>query len=319
MRAAVLLGAFAVVCTAAAYAPHSLPGARSTKICAAAGAYWPTMTVAVRGKNAWIACKEQARIVRMNTQTGKTVKSVRLRAPVVAVTSGLGAIWALDSIATLYRVTDQGKIARRVSLPAAAAYNIWIGGGSVWVADDQGAKVLRVAPRTLEVVARPRVGDGPADMAFDGRTAWVINHRNRVLTRIDLTTNAPSHASVIPGDAPERMVWARGRLWITGRGTDLLEVDPSDGSIDRTIEIGASGIDIAFDADTLWVPTRSDAVDRSGFPTMDALKRVSTSTGAVSTFARPTGRLDVHGIAVGDGAVWIADNTGGRLYRVPAR
>src|SRR4051812_9319809 len=182
MRAAAVLVAFAVTCTAAAYASDGLPGARATKICAAAGPYWPTMTVAVRGSYAWIACKEQARIVRVNTQTGRAVKSVRLRGPVIAVTSGFGAVWALDSIGALYRVTEQGKIARRASLPVAAGYNIWIGGVSVWVADDQGAKVLRIAPRTLEVLARPRVGDGPADMAFDGRTAWVINHRDRALT-----------------------------------------------------------------------------------------------------------------------------------------
>jgi hypothetical protein len=29
------------------------------------------------------------------------------------------------------------------------------------------------------------------------------------------------------GDAPQRMAWAAGSLWITGRGTDLLQVDPA--------------------------------------------------------------------------------------------
>jgi hypothetical protein len=57
-------------------------------------------------------------------------------------------------------------------------------------------------------------------------------------------------------------------------------------------------------------------VDPSGFPTMDALKRVSVSSGAVSTVVRSTGRLDVHGLAVAGGAVWIADNRVGMLYRV---
>ena len=38
----------------------------------------------------------------------------------------------------------------------------------------------------------------------------------------------PRHSSsVIPGDAPERMVMLAGSLWITGRGTDLLQVDPA--------------------------------------------------------------------------------------------
>jgi hypothetical protein len=49
---------------------------------------------------------------------------------------------------------------------------------------------------------------------------------------------------------------------------------------------------------------------------MDALKRVSVSSGAVSTVVRSSGRLDVHGLAVAGGAVWIADNRAGMLYRV---
>jgi hypothetical protein len=108
-------------------------------------------------------------------------------------------------------------------------------------------------------------------------------------------------------------------LWVTGRGTDLLKVNPATGSVDRTIEIGASGIDLVAVGEEIWVPTRSAAVDQSGFPTMDALKRVSVATGAVSTVVEPTARLDVNGLVTAGGAVWLADNRGGRIYRVPAR
>ena len=97
----------------------------------------------------------------------------------------------------------------------------------------------------------------------------------------------------------------------------LLKVDPASGRVEATIEIGGSGIDIAARGDQLWVPTRSEAVDPSGFPTMDALKRVSVSTRTVSTVTQPTSRLDVHGLVAAKGAVWIADNRRGYLYRVP--
>jgi hypothetical protein len=114
------------------------------------------------------------------------------------------------------------------------------------------------------------------------------------------------------------MTFALGSLWVTGRGTDLLKVNPATGAIEQSIEIGASGIDLVAAGDDIWVPTRSDAVDPTGFPTMDALKRVSMTTGAVTTVARPTTRLDVHGLAAAGGAVWIADNRKGRLYRMAA-
>ena len=157
LRVALLLcAAVLAVATAGAAAGDvgGLPGAQATRVCAAAGPYWPTMTLALRGTSAWIACKEQARIVRVDTRTGRTLKSIRLRGAAIAVASGLGSIWAVDSSATLYRLNPaSGRIARRIALGLAAPYNIWIGGGSAWVADDQGARVARVSPRTAKVVA----------------------------------------------------------------------------------------------------------------------------------------------------------------------
>jgi hypothetical protein len=300
-----------------------LPGAHAIKTCAAAGPYWPTMTVAVAGTSAWVACKEQSRVVRVSTATGKATKSVRLGGPVIAVQSGLGSIWALDSSGTLYRLNPKtAKVAGRIPLGVAAAYNIWIGGGSVWVADDRGAKVVRVSPGANRVVARIAVGDGPASMAFDGGTAWVVDHRDTTVYRIDLATNRSTLLATLGGAgdrAPERMAFLHGSLWITGRGAGLLKVSPSTGAVEKTIELGGTGIDLVPSGDDLWIATRSLAVDASGFPTMDTLARVSATTGSVATVARPTGRLDVHGLAAAVGAVWIADNTGGFLYRVPAR
>jgi hypothetical protein len=315
--------AFAVGCGGATAAPETvsakLPGARATKICAAAGAYWPTMTLAIEGSSAWIACKEQSRIIRVRRSSGRILKSIKLGGPVIAVASGYRSIWALASSSTLYRLsTKSGKVTKRIGLGTSAAYNIWIGAGSVWVADDQGASVIRVSPSTNKVAARIGVGDGPADVVFDSASAWVIDHRDGTLFRIDLATNGSSRLATVPGDAPERMVFAAGSLWITGRGTDLLRVDPQTGAVQSTIEIGASGIDVAALVGSVWVPVRSAAVDASGFPTMEALKRVSISSGTVTTVAEAAGRIDVHGFAARAGEVWLADNRGGLLYRLRA-
>jgi hypothetical protein len=320
-RIALALAVAALTASAAsAVAAGSVPGARSTKVCAAAGDFWPTMTLALDGSSAWIACKEQGRVVRVDTRTGRTLTSVNLGDLTIAVASGFRSIWALGSSGTLYRLSARsGKVVKQIRLPVSAAYNIWMGGGSVWVADDQGAKVVRVSPRTNRVVANVPAGDGPADMAFAGTTAWVVNHRDLVLTRIDLRTNRSAPLAKLGAEgqaAPERMVWAAGRLWITGRGVDLLKVNPADGKIESTIEIGASVIDVAVDGDALVVPTRSAETDVRGFPTMNAVQRVSVSTGIVTTLAKPVGRVDLHGLVARSAFAWFADNTGGRLYRL---
>jgi hypothetical protein len=258
-------------------------------------------------------------VTRVNLATRKTTASVVLGSPVIAVAYGFSSVWALDSANTLSRIAPAtGRITKRIRTGASAAYNIWIGGGSVWVADDQGARVIRVSPKTNRVVARIAVSDGPADMAFAGTTAWVIDHRDAALFRIDLGVNRSSRVATIPGDAPERMVYLVRSLWITGRGTDLLRVDPATGAVQSTIDIGASGIDVAATPGTLWVPSRSAEVDPTGFPTMEALRRVSASTGEMTTVATANGRLDVNGIDSRDGFVWLSDNREGLLYRVKA-
>ena len=146
----------------------------------------------------------------------------------------------------------------------------------------------------------------------------MINHRDRRLMRIDLATNKVTELGLVPGDAPERVTYLAGSLWLTGRGTDLVRVDPQTGKALATIEIGAGGIDVVAANGSLWVPTRSAAVDPTGFPTMETLQRVSASTQRVTTAAIAMGRVDVHGLVAQGGFVWLADNRTGVLYRLRA-
>ena len=295
-----------------------IPQAYAVLACAGAGPYWPTMTLALQGRTAWIACKEQARLVHLHLPGGRRITAVPLEGEVIAVAVGLGSVWALDNGSTLYRLDPaNGRIVKRIQIPASAAYNVWIGGGAVWV-DDQGAAVLRVSPSANTVVARVPVGDGPADMVFRGTQAWVITHRDNTVFRIDMASNVATRLGRV-GDgtaaAAERLALLGDGLWITGRGVSLVEMDPASGAIRRTVDIGGTGIDVVSAAGALWVPVRTPAVDRTGLPTMTALRRL-TADGSVRTVATARGRVDVHGLAAGLGSVWIADNTSGMLYRL---
>jgi DNA-binding beta-propeller fold protein YncE len=326
-RTALLVAASVTIVLPAASSTSASPGAsygriagaRALRACAAAGPYWPTMTLALAGKAAWVACKEQSRLVRLALPSGRQTGGVRLDAPVTAVAVGPGSVWALDANSTLYRLdTGTGRVRRRIQLDAIAAYNIWIGGGAVWVADDQGASVLRIAPSTNKVVAHIRVGDGPADMAFFGTQAWVVTHRDNTIFHIDLATNAATRLATLGGGnvAVERLALLGGSLWATGRGAPLFELDSATGATSRSVDIGGTGIDVVATAGALWVPVRTAAVDRTGFPTMTAVRRVNPD-GTVTTVAKARGRVDVHGLAAGLGAVWLADNTNGVVYQLP--
>jgi hypothetical protein len=58
-------------------------------------------------------------------------------------------------------------------------------------------------------------------MVFVGTSAWVVNHRDRGLVRVDTRTNRPKRLGMLPAEVPERIARLGGDLWITGRGTDL--------------------------------------------------------------------------------------------------
>jgi hypothetical protein len=298
-----------------------LPGARPYAVCAAAGAYWPAMTLAAGFDSLWLACKSQSRILRLGPAGGAVRARIRFpaAAEIAAVATGLGSVWALDAQrGTLYRI-DPGRnaVARSVPLGTSRAYNIWIGAGSVWVVDDGAGELMRIDPagRAIDRIA---VGDGPSDLVFEGGSAWVVNHRDRGLVRVDTATRRATRLRTLPADAPERMVRAGGSLWITGRGTDLLRVDETTGVVLQTVDVDASGIDLVAAGDSIWIPTRSAAVDASGLPTMARLLRVRAGARTAEPVATPTGRLDVNGLVTDGDAVWLADNTNGVLYRVPA-
>ena len=318
MRLLAAAAALIVVASSAA-APAKLPGATAFTACAGAGPYWPTETLAVDGSTAWVACKEQSRVVRFDMRNGKTTGSVALDGQPIAVLAAFGSIWALDGSGSLYRIDrTTGKLAEQVATRAITAYNLWAGAGSLWVVDDSTGEVVRIAPGGSHAVKTIEVGDGAADMVFAGTSAWVVNHRDRGLVHIDTRTNRATRITTLKAEVPERMALLGGNLWITGRGTDLLKVNPATGAIRGTYDVGASGIDVVAGGGALWVPSRSAAVDPTGFPTMEALRRVSTG-GKVATVAKAGGRLDVHGLASDGKSLWLADNTSGALYRVPLR
>ena len=75
------------------------------------------MTLAVGGSTAWVACKEQARIVRISLPAGRKTATVRLPGAVIAVALGYGSVWVLDDRSTLYRIDPRGaRVMKQIPL-----------------------------------------------------------------------------------------------------------------------------------------------------------------------------------------------------------
>ena len=224
-------------------------------------------------------------------------------------------MWAAERGAVVSRVDLQTGRATPAFSGTGFSY-IWTAAGSVWAHDDDARRLIRYDPSSRRVVAQLPTGDGASALVEQGGLIWIVNHRDGTLQRIDQATNTAVTLARLPGDAPERMVFAEGSLWVTGRGTDLLRVDPSTGAVQATIEIGAGGIDVRAAAHSIWVAVPTDDEDRRGNPFLDRLLRIDPATNAIMETVRPTGRVVVNGTTSTGDAFWIADTAVGRLYRV---
>jgi hypothetical protein len=65
----------------------------------------------------------------------------------------------------------------------------------------------------------------------------------------------------------------------------------------------------------MGVASRDAASDQRGFPRLESVVRVDGGTARKLATVRR--RVDVHGLAVGGGFLWLADNEAGLLLRLP--
>jgi sugar lactone lactonase YvrE len=298
-----------------------LPGATAYRVCGGAREPFLQYGLAIGFGSAWVACREQRAVQRIDLATGRVFPMIDVAEPVWAVTAGEGAVWAIALRGSAVHRIDPGsnRVTASIPVPGVVPY-AWAGGGALWAADDEGHALIRIDPATNAQVARVPVGNGPAGFTFDGSFAWVLNHRENTLDRIDPATNAVVRMSTIPGGdqvAAERIAAFGGSLWVTGRGLDLLRVSRTDGSVLGSTEIGTGGIDVVTDSASLWVVSYTPEGDARGEPLAASVLKVDAA-GAVAVTGAPTRALHADGVAAANGQLWLFDAVAGLLVRLPA-
>jgi hypothetical protein len=298
-----------------------LPGGTAYRVCGGAREPFLQYGLAIGYGSAWLACRNQNAVQRVDLQTGRVVATIQVFEPVWAVTAGEGWVWAIALRGAAVNRIDPSSNTRSapIGLGSSTTY-AWAAGGTLWAADDEGQAMIRLAALTGAVVARIPVGNGPAGFAFDGSFAWVLNHRENTLDRIDPGMNGVVRMATIPGGdqvAAERIAVFGGQLWITGRGLDLLRVSRANGSVLGTTEIGTGGIDVVTDGANLWAVAYQPEGDARGEPLAASVLRIDATGGIASTVA-PTRAFHADGVAAANGQLWLFDAVAGLLVRLPA-
>ena len=310
------VAAFLLLCAvpAAGSAPPPLAGAQVGPACRTTAIPYPQNALTAAAGSLWLACRDGSRIER-RTPAGKLVATVRTPGfRPWAITSAGGAVWVVDrDQPTLLRIsTRTNKVARRIRLPETPIY-VWGGSGVAWLAFEGSGSVARVTASTNRVGARVFVGDGPSGFAT-GASTWVLSHRDGALVRFDGTRSKTLRRQQADEKrTPERMTQAGDSLWVTGRGLDLVRVDPATGDERGTTEIGAAGIDVAAVAGRLAVISATEAGARRGDPIVAAVSWVDPATGEVVRRSEATAATSLTGITVTGGKLVVLDGLHGRL------
>jgi YVTN family beta-propeller protein len=185
--------------------------------------------------------------------------------------------------------------------------------------------VVRIDPSTNEVVATIPVFEAGDIAASDG-AVWVtsrLDNAEGALVRIDPSTNQVV-ASVPVGMNPSNVALGDGAVWVTLNRTsagfrpsgEVIRIDPMTNEVVARITIGGGWpSDVVVDERSVWIYGHSDYTTAEGWegsslwqidPATNELVGVTLDDGG---FLGDGGALPDN-VAVGDGAVWVADDRG---------
>jgi YVTN family beta-propeller protein len=178
--------------------------------------------------------------------------------------------------------------------PVGLAY----GAGSVWVTNSGDNTVMRINPKTHEVIQTFHVGADPVAIAVDGQRAWVANALGGTVTEIDATTNSVVGDPIPVGNLPKAIAAQRGTVWVANSGDDTVQrIDSTSARPDPPVDVGGGPDGLAIDGSSLWI---SNGHERTVW-------HLDTSTRQPLNLPSQAG-ASPSGLAMTPGSVWVANN-----------
>ena len=216
--------------------------------------------------------------------------------------------------------------------------------GAVWVANDRSGTLARIDPATNRVTRRVRLKPGLFSLTRGFGALWVLNYARNSLARVDPKTGRVSTVRV--GSAPDDVLAAFGRVWVTAWGSArLVEVEPRSLRVVRRLRVGPRPSGLRAARGAVWVGFGRSATSIGRVdPGTGTIERVPVGVHAPAWFVTGTRdlwvkaadnvlvRLDPStrrvvarlsfggtlgkGTAAADGTLWVPDKEQSVVYRV---
>jgi hypothetical protein len=271
----------------------------------------------------WVGAWRDRQVVRVDPRANRVVARFPAGGPNPAgLAVGAGTIWVAhpDTDEVVRLDPGTGRVVARIKLgqlpfPVAPGDHrflpslVAVGAGAGWVASGRGA-VARIDLATNRVVAVVKLPPaGPTGLAVAGGSVWVAVGGDGV-ARIEAATNRLVGTIRLDLYA-ERVVVGGGAVWVGGPTTDpivemagaLARIDAATGGVREIVPTGLP-IALAASAGAVLV-TEPDAVG-------GALACIQPGAAPAGMTLPPA----LGELAVGGGAVWVADRRGSLLYRL---
>jgi streptogramin lyase len=258
----------------------------------------------------WVINQTAGTVQRVDPQGGEAGSARSALGTPTGIAWGEGAVWitngfGAEGVGSQVVRVDPADDSVQAAFETPGGKAIVVAYGSVWVADDNGDRVLRFDPSTGDLRAEVPMPEGslPNFLAVGTGASegiWVVNELGGTVVRIDPATENVTDR--LPVDAPTAVAADDEGVWVTSNANDsVVRIDPRTGITRRTLSLDAGdGIPngpttILVTSSGVWVASNLDPI----------VVRLDPSTYEV------VDRLEVGGIADGmtvdeSGDVWIS-------------
>jgi streptogramin lyase len=242
---------------------------------------------------------------------------------------------------------DDGKrLGRPIHLGPGVA-GVAVGGKWIWVTNPRRGELLRIDPRSGRLLKTIEVGGEPGAIALGGGRVWIADQNGRGVTAVNSEGGRVYRRGLPPQSPDLRLAFGAHGLWVSIAGTgSVRRVDPADFSAGEPIRVGRGPAGVTVADGFVWVAnSRSGTVSKvdpatrqllgvpievGGHPggidagtsavwvanaADDTVTRIDTESGEPDGAAIEVGP-EPGAVAVGGDAVWVADNGDGTVTRI---
>ena len=328
-RALAVLAIAAVGCAMAACGgtggtgtTSSLPDPHGTRSIRVGGT---PVAVATGADGVWVADNTGSRVIEIDPASGHVAgRAIPVGAGPEAIAVGEGYVWVASGDGTVTRIDPGTHQSRQASVKIPDPGGIAAGERSVWVTSQSKGTVTRLDPASLQPAGNPiPVGAEPGDVAVGAGATWVANSADGTVTRIGAATGRPEAPIQVADYQVLGLCLGEGGVWVAktddrlAQRIEVARIDPASSSISEAAAVIPAAIPVRLAAGDggVWATLVGGVRPPEAKPRPGQVALIDPADPSASPRLLRAGERP-QGIAVSDGAVWVANSGSGTVTRV---